>query len=640
MNRTYIIKLISGLFALSVLAVPFTGCEKTPSSSVSVQESSEESAAVTESEDSAPAADENIKITEILPDHEYENVNQVELCGDKYYIYEQMSDVAEKEVSVMASASSREVKDLDISDAGYTYVQYAALGEKELVLVYCDEDNIQHLCSVDPATGKKISDKTFEENNYLSVLRNNGSNEFTYIRINYTDAGQNIVLEWFDGSDLSVTREEELSKKLELPSSAYVVDAIALPDGSAYVCSVDYRMDLTTEYVIYRIDAEGNITYKQVIPDDWKGLFAGMYISESGSLCLCNTEDYSKFYVYEMKRETGELITENLVETPKLSNYVGTISLPGYDFTYITPAGITGYSFADKKAEVVFKFGEDLDPVLKHVFTAASHGDSLYLYTQANVESGRRVAVAGSDNKEIFTAELAADVGYASAFCTAPDGSIYYCETYEQPEEDGSSGSAYRFHVLDSTGKAKNIFTIDELKEASSGNILKMRFGGDGNLYLLVQSYKDGVPYTSIYVTDAEGKVKGKFTGEKEQLVISDLLVNSERQCAECINSDGDSVIVDLDMEKQLMTEKFTITVDSNMAEVFINGTGEYDLYYIREEKIYGYNAADGSETVIVSISSDDVEVTDAFVDSGRRAICSTYDHETGKTGVSIFEKE
>ena len=93
-------------------------------------------------------------------------------------------------------------------------------------------------------------------------------------------------------------------------------------------------------------------------------------------------------------------------------------------------------------------------------------------------------------------------------------------------------------------------------------------------------------------------------------------------------------------MEKQLMTEKFTITVDSNLAEVFINGTGEYDLYYIREEKIYGYNAADGSETVIVSISSDDVEVTDAFVDSGRRAICSTYDHETGKTGVSIFEKE
>ena len=624
-----------------MLAVPFTGCEKTPSSSAPVQDSSEESAVVTEAENSETVDDENknIKITEILPDHEYENVNQVELCGGKYYIYEQMSDVAEKEVSVMASVSSREVKDFDISDTGYTYVQYAALGEKDLVLVYCDEDNIQHLCSVNSVTGKKISDRTFEENTYLSVLRNNGSDGFTFIRINYTETGQKVALEWFNGSDLSVTREEELNEKLELPSSAFVVDAIALPDGSAYICSVDYRMDLTTEYVIYRMDAEGNVTYKQVVPEDWKGLFAGMYISESGNLCLCNTEDYSKFFVYEMKRETGELITEHTVETAKQSNYLGTISLPGYDFTYITPAGITGYSFDEKKSEVVFKFGEDLDPVLKHVFTAASYGDSLYLYTLANVESGRRVTVAESESKESFTADLTADTGYASVFCTAPDGSIYYCETSEQPADDGSSGNAYSFHVLDSTGKAKNIFSIDELKEVSGGNILKMRFGGDGNLYLMVQTYKDSVPYTSIYVTDAEGKVKGKFTGEKEQLVISDLFINSERQCAECINADGDSVIVDLDLEKQQMTEKFSISPDENLAEVFVDGTGEYDLYYIREKNIYGYKAADGSETVIVSIDSDDVEVTDAFVDSGKRAICSTYDQETGKTGVSIFEK-
>ena len=138
MNRTYIIKLISGLSALSLLTVPFTGCEKTPSSSVPVQESSSaDGAAVTEAQESEADndADNNIKITEILPEHEYENINQVELVGGKYYIYEQMSDVTEKEISVTASASSKEIKDLDISDAGFSYVQYAALGENELVLV-------------------------------------------------------------------------------------------------------------------------------------------------------------------------------------------------------------------------------------------------------------------------------------------------------------------------------------------------------------------------------------------------------------------------------------------------------------------------------------------------------------------------
>ena len=121
MKRTYIIKLISGLFALSVLAVPFTGCEKAPSSSVTSGDSGEESVVVTEAaepETSEPE-DDNLKITEILPDHEYENVDHVELCGGKYYIYERMSEAEEKEVSVIASASTGEVKDLDISDAGY-----------------------------------------------------------------------------------------------------------------------------------------------------------------------------------------------------------------------------------------------------------------------------------------------------------------------------------------------------------------------------------------------------------------------------------------------------------------------------------------------------------------------------------------
>ena len=641
MKRSYIIKLVSGLTALSVLSVPFTGCEKVPSSSVpSGGSSSGESAVVTEAGDAEVSApeDENVKITEIIPDHQYENVDHVELCGDRYYIFERMSEAEEKEISVIASASSGEAKDLDISDAGYSYVQYAALGEKELALIYCDEENVQHLCSVDPVTGKKSTDRTFEENTYLSVLRNAGSDEFTSLCINYTGSGQNISLSWFKGSDLSVSREEKLSEKLELPESAYVIDAFALPDGSAYMCSVDYKMNFTTEYTIYRIDADGNVTYRNVIPDDWNGSFVGMYVSESGNLCVCNTDDYSKFFVYEMKRETGELISEHTVETVK-SNYVGSISIPGYDFTYITPTGITGYSFADKKSEVVFKFGEDLDPLLKNVFTAASYGDSLYLYSMANIESGRRVTVAGSDNKEIFMTDLAADIGYASVFCAAPDGSVYYCETYEQPAEDGSSGNAYRFHVLDSTGKAKNIFTIDELKEASSGNILKMRFGSDGNLYLLVQSYKQNVPYTTIYVTDKDGKLKGKFSGEKEQLVITDMFVNSEKQQAVCINADSDSVFVDLDPEKQLMTEKFRIAQDAGLAEFFVDGTGKYDLYYIREKTIYGYNAADGSETVIVGLGSADTEDTGIFVDSGERAVCSTYDQETGKTGVAVFEK-
>ncbi|MBP1592400.1 MAG: hypothetical protein ILP22_10200 [Oscillospiraceae bacterium] len=640
MKRTYIIKLISGLFALSVLAVPFTGCEKAPSSSVPSGDSGEESAVVTEAaepETSEPE-DDNLKITEILPDHEYENVDHVELCGGKYYIYERMSEAEEKEVSVIASASTGEVKDLDISDAGYSYVQYAALGEKELALVYCDEENIQHLCSVDPATGKKSTDRTFEEETYLSFLRNVGSDEFTSLCIHYTETGKNFSLDWFKGSDLSVTREENLTEKLELPETAFVVDAFALQDGSAYMCSVDYKPNFVNEYFIYRMDDKGNITYKQAIPDDWNGNFVGMYVLESGNLCVCCTDDYSKFSVHELKRETGEIITEHTVETVK-SNYVGSISIPGYDFTYITPTGITGYSFTEKKSEVVFKFGEDLDPVLKNVFTAASYGDSLYLYTLANLESGRRVTVAGSDNKEIFKTDLTADIGYASVFCTAPDGSIYYCETYEQAAEDGSSGNAYRFHVLDSTGKAKNIFTIDGLKEASSGNILKMRFGSDGNLYLLVQYYKNGVPFTTIYVTDGEGKLKGKFTGEKEQLIITDMFVNSDRQCAVCINSDSDSVITDLDLGKQLMTEKFSIAIDANLAEVFADGTGKYDLYYIRENTVYGYNAADGSETVIAALGSANAEATNIFVDSGKRVICSTYDEETGKTGVTVFEK-
>ncbi|MBP0961273.1 MAG: hypothetical protein J5864_03945 [Oscillospiraceae bacterium] len=288
---------------------------------------------------------------------------------------------------------------------------------------------------------------------------------------------------------------------------------------------------------------------------------------------------------------------------------------------------------------MVLKFGEDLDPLLKNVFTATSHGDQLYLYTLASIESGRTVTAAGSDGGEIFTADLTTDTGYASAFCAAPDGSVYYCETYDQPDENGSSANVYRFHVLDSTGNAKRIFTIDELKEASNGNVISMRFGGDGNLYLLVQTYNLGYPYTTIYVTDTEGNLKGKFSGEKEQLVITEMLVTSEAQRAVCINADSDYVIVNLDLEKQLMTEEFRLTQEDSMAEDIVCGTGEYDLYYIREKTVYGYNAADGSETAIVSVDSDDVEPIVTFVDSGKRALCTTYDQETGKTGVSIFEK-
>ncbi len=643
MKRKNIIKITAGIFAVSALLFSFTGCTGNKSGSSSEPDSKPESQASEVSEESVPGeVKSDLTIKEAVPGHNYENIKLLQKAGERLYVFEQLSETVEKEVSSEISVSEKKVSSKSLKAAKYDYVQFAAVNEKKTALSYCDENYLQHLCTIDRETGEITADIEIPSENYISFLKNDGDKLFTAININYTETGQVIHFNWFDGNDLKTVRDENLTEKLDIPETAVVVDAVASPDGSLYVMTVDYKMNFTTECTLHRIDAEGNVSYDNVTPEEWKGTFVGMYFDGNGNLCLCNTEDYSQFYVYKLNNETGELIKEHkIADIPKHSNFINTLSLPGYDFTFLGPAGIYGVSFDTEKTETVVSFGEDLDSSLKSAFIASSFGDTIYMYNSSAEESGSMVTAAGADGKEIFSTELKAERGYASAYCVSPEGTVVYAETYDPgtgAETVSGTNSAYLFHVMDSNGNMKSNFSVAELEKLNDSTIVSMRFGDDGNIYMLFYDHSKGYPVPYIYVSDLEGNFKGMFDGEKEQVAIGALTETSEGLAAVCADSDGNSIFMSFDLASKKLKEKYRMKPADGAT--FIPGRGKYPVYYVKESKICGYDPASETETALADTSSLGIEIMDVTVLSDTEFLCSTYDSETGTSSACYLKAE
>ncbi|WP_044974636.1 hypothetical protein [Ruminococcus sp. HUN007] len=637
-----LVKLIAGIFAFSVLTLSFCGCEKqNGSGQSSVNGSASEASEPSDPETSGSEEDTgDFTVLEIAPEHEYENIDQVEYCNDRYYIYEQMSEGVEKEVSVLSSVSEKSSADFSLSNVGYNYIQFASVSENTLALIYSDNEDVQHFCTMALDSGEVITDTAVEESSSLSSLGNNGAKEFTLLRTVYGENGKEFYFESYDNEKLELKRSENLNEKLGLPETADIYQVTGGSDGSAYIFATDYGTSYTPDQYLCGLDAEGNLKFTQKNSEKWKGGYIGMYVSGSGDLCFCTTEDYSDIYAYVTDAATGEIKADHTVDIPKNSGFIGGLRLPGFDIAYITSAGVTGYSFETKKSEVVLPFGDTLDPVMKTAYIGSSYGDRVFMYNMTTVEAGRVVTAADSEGKILFSSDLTAARGYACGYCTAPDGRIVYAEAYDPgtgADTRTGKNTEYLFHVLDENGKEQSTFSVEKLKEMNEGSISRMRFGSDGNIYAYILSFKGDYPVPYIYVFDTEGNIKAVFDGAKEQLVASALLVNDSGERAVCINAENKNVIVRLNCEKSLMEEQFTKEPDDEA--VIIDGKGSYDLYYMKNNRIYGYRAEDSSENEIMNLENVEQDISSAFVDGDDRVVCTVYDSETGSSGILVLTR-
>ncbi len=632
MKKKDMIKIIAGLFAAVTVMASFSSCSGNDSSSVSEHKES----SVSDSEADEPETVRELTALPVGTEHDYENIRTLQTAGDNIYIFEQKNEVVQRELSVMVSVHDRTKSDFSLEAADYSYIQYMAINDNRTVMIYCDDDNRQRMCSIDAETGKAVSDVEISGDVNYSNIRSDGNGNFTVIKNDYTGDLAEIHLEWFDGDTLESVKDINLSGGILKSDSEAVIDAFACPDGSAYIFGINYTPDFRTEPSLYKLDSEGNLLWAKTDFDDWDEHFTGIYMGVNGNLCVATTLDYSEYYVRETDCETAELIEKHTINIPKFSNFISSLMLPGYDFTYISTAGVTGYNFKTGESETVLSFGEDLDPGLKDSFTASSCGDRIYFYSIANAESGRTVTAAGADGKTVYSRELDATYGYASAFCAAEDGTVVYAETYDPGgKKETSSGfnTAYIFHILDEKGNPKSSFKINEIDEYGDASIQKIAFGSDGNLYMLFQTFDNENIGTVVYVTDRSGKIIKKYDSTKQGFVITTLLVSSSGEKAVCIKGGEDGTTVVSFSPDGTLKEEFTVVLDDS--DSILNGKGEHDLYWRSGDVIYGCGNGSDEADVIADLSGVLTGINDIYIDSESRFICSTYDSETGETGVS-----
>ena len=643
MNRKKIIKLTAGIFAAVSVMMTFTGCNGNTESSIA-EESPIVTEAVTEKNETEK---KEYSVTQLCEGRSFDNIKSLQTCGENIYVYEQKSGVVEKEIARVIDASSGEVSDLDLSAVDYMYIQYMANDSESVCVTYCDNEGVQKMCSADIGSGKINADISLPDDTSLYALRSDDEGNFTALDKVYGDDFQHTVFSVYDSKTLEKISETDITPVLSSPASESVIDAILFPDA-LYVFSVDYRQDYTTVPYLYKIDLNGTqgepMDYVTIEFEERKGNFIDIYKSESGNLCAVSTDDYAEYYVYEFKNPDENKPDVHTVKLPKNGNFIGTFQYPGYDFTCITSSGITGYTFADNKCEVVLSFGKELDTGLKDVFTVSSSGNTLCMYSVANAESGRAVTSVSRDGNVNFSTELTAGQGYASAFCTASDGYIIYSETYDPgvvKETASGFNTAYIFHILDEKGNPKSSFKVDSINDYGDAVIQDICSDSQNNICMLFQEFTGGSVSTVLYVTDRGGKVLNTIKSTEQGLLMSDLVVSGDDVYAVCSDSEGETVAVKVDVSSGKLSEPKSLQLSDSA--VVISGSGKSDIYYTDENKIFGYSFDTDSheELIDFSVVPGKYDIIETYVFNDTSILCSEYNSETGQTGViSIEEKK
>ena len=642
MNRKKIIKLTAGIFAAVSVMMTFTGCNGNTESSIA-EESPIVTEAVTEKNETVK---KEYSVTQLCEGRSFDNIKSLQTCGENIYVYEQKSGVVEKEIARVIDASSGEVSDLDLSAVDYMYIQYMANDSESVCVTYCDNEGVQKMCSADIGSGKINADISLPDDTSLYALRSDDEGNFTALDKVYGDDFQHTVFSVYDSKTLEKISETDITPVLSSPASESVIDAILFPDA-LYVFSVDYRQDYTTVPYLYKIDLNGTqgepMDYVTIEFEERKGNFIDIYKSESGNLCAVSTDDYAEYYVYEFKNPDENKPDVHTVKLPKNGNFIGTFQYPGYDFTCITSSGVTGYKFADNKCEVVLSFGKELDTGLKDVFTVSSSGNTVCMYSVANAESGRAVTSVSMDGNVNFSTELTAAQGYASAFCTASDGYIIYSETYDPgvvKETASGFNTAYIFHILDEKGNPKSSFKVDSINDYGDAVIQDICSDSQNNICMLFQEFTGGSVSTVLYVTDRGGKVLNTIKSTEQGLLMSDLVVSGDDVYAVCSDSEGETVAVKVDVSSGNLSEPKSLQLSDSA--VVISGSGESDIYYTDENKIFGYSFdTDSSEEMIdFSAVPGMYDIIETYVFNDTSILCSEYNSETGQTGVICVEEK
>lgn len=642
MNRKNIIKQTAGIFAAVSVMMTFTGCNGKSESSIA-EESTVVTEAVTEKNETVK---KEYSVTQLCEGRSFDNIKSLQTCGDNIYVYEQKSGVVEKEIAKVIDASSGEVSDLDLSALDYMYIQYMANDSESVCVTYCDNEGIQKMCSADIGSGKINADISLPDDTSLYALRSDDEGNFTALDKVYGDDLPHTLFTVYDSKTLEKISETDITPVLSSPASESVIDAILFAD-TLYVFSVDYRQDYTTVPYLYKIDLNGThgepMDYVTIEFEERKGNFIDIYRAENGNLCAVSTEDYAEYYVYEFNDSDGNKPDVHTVKLPKNGNFIGTFQYPGYDFTCITSSGVTGYTFADNKYEVVLSFGKELDTGLKDVFTVSSSGNTVCMYSVANAESGRAVTSVSRDGSVNFSTELPANQGYASAFCTASDGYIIYSETYDPgavKETASGFNTAYIFHILDEKGNPKSSFKVDSINDYGDAVIQDICSDSQNNICMLFQEFTSGSVSTVLYITDRGGKVLNTIESTEQGLFMSDLVVSGDAVYAVCSDSEGKTVAVKVDVSSGKLSEPKSLQLSDSA--VVISGSGESDIYYTDENKIFGYSFDTDSREELIEFSAVPgmYDIIETYVFDDTAFICSEYNSETGQTGVICVEEK
>ncbi len=639
MKKSGMIRLLAGISAAALMASSFTGCDRGKTPESGSEPSSPASPSVTEKTEERT---QDISAVNVGSGHDFEIVKSVQPCGDSIYVFEQMNGSFQKETSVLAYFDTKKTSEISLEAMEYGYIQSVAAGKNNLGFVYNDEFNMQQIAAIDYETGEVKARAEIPEENYtLVAFRNDGFGHYTVLKTVYDDGGPTAFFEVYDEDTLKLVNSVNFTEKLSLDDEMGILDAMADSDGSVYVTAVRYSMDLNMKSYLYKTDRDGNLIFRREDFTEKDGFFAGMYFSEKGKMCLGMTSDYSEFFVHEIDSETGTSSAVHNIKTPGFINYISTLNVPGYDFTYISSSGIRGCRFDSDKTDVVMNFGVDLDSALKESFAAASDGNRFFMYSVTAAESATTVTAFDANGNEKLNAELQTTLGYTSEYCTSPDGTIVYSETYDpgaESETESKINNAYIFHVLNADGTPKSSFKIDELNTMGESVIQKMRFDKDGNIYMLFQTFRKNTLDTLVYVTDKNGNIKSKAEGGKQSVYITELLVSEKASRAVCMDENGETIIMSLDAESGKLSEEFRLTLEDDA--YFVEGSGKYDLCYRIGETVMGYSAAEQKSYEIMNLAGTADGAGEIFVESDNKIICSAYDSETGETVIKVLTAE
>lgn len=641
MKKESIIKSMAVLISAAMLSVSFYGCQK-DSGSEENDSSSETTSVINSDETEQEIPDYRYDVTPIGTDKTFENIESIQYAGGKITVFEQPGGSFVKEYAQIIDVSSKQVREVNLSAIEYLSIQFMVMDNGKLYTAYADKDNNQRLCILDSVTGQITADVNVPEGESVSGLRADSEGGFTAIKSRYTEDGKDTYAVRFNSETLETVEEIKLSGDIISSDSVEVIELFRTDDGSYFVYAVDYGMDFKVMPHFYGIDKDGKAFFMRDDFENWDGYFVGTAIADNGNILLCATSDYIVYHVYEIDCKTGRTVSEKEMNTGKASTFFSGLSIPGYDLVYITSSAIMGYSFETQKSEAVVRFGSDLDSALNSAYNISSYNNELFLYNISYVDSGRTATVLDRNGKIMSDNELPVTKGYASKFCTASDGTIYYSETYD-PFNDTETVSgynmAYIFHVIDPSGKHTDTFTIDEIDNYGDAVISNLETDEEGNLYMCFQIFStDGIS-SVLYKTDTHGKILNKFYDAEEVSVVGDIIFTEDKDYVIYQDQKGSVSAAELDYSNDSY-KKTEITYDENAT--IIGGDSGYDFYYKTDEKIFGHSIAENKSKGVADFSSDDlsdIDVNEIYAISEDEFLCSTYNSETGESGVVMISK-